>query len=105
MTAEEASRPRPQSAVRFTRTSALWWSLALGALILILLLIFVAQNLDTTPVQFFGWTWNVSVGIAFLVAAIAGSLITVIVGGARMVQLRMAARKNLRSANVPPRPR
>jgi uncharacterized integral membrane protein len=100
-TAEEASRPLPTSAVRFTRTAAAWWALIVGSLVLILLLIFIAQNLDSTPIHFFGWNWNAPVGIAFLVAAICGSLITVATGAARMVQLRRAAKKNLRHPGPP----
>jgi uncharacterized integral membrane protein len=86
----------PVSPIPFTRTSAAWWALIVGSLTLIVLLIFIAQNLDTTTIHFLGWHWNAPVGIAFLVAAICGSLITVLTGGARMFQLRRAARKNTR---------
>jgi uncharacterized integral membrane protein len=83
--------------VPFTRTAAAWWALIVGSLTLIVLLVFIAQNLHTTTVHFLGWTWNAPVGIAFLVAAICGSLITVMTGAARMVQLRRAAKKSHRT--------
>jgi uncharacterized integral membrane protein len=95
--AEEASHPLPTSAVHFTRTAAAWWALIVGTLVLILLLVFITQNLDSTRIRFLGWEWNAPVGVAFLVAAICGSLITVATGAARMVQLRRAAKKNLRN--------
>jgi uncharacterized integral membrane protein len=84
----------PTSPIPFTRTAAAWWALIVGSLTLIVLLVFIAQNLDTTTIHFLGWHWNAPVGIAFLVAAICGSLITVMTGAARMVQLRRAAKKN-----------
>lgn len=97
--AEEASRPLPTSAVRFTKTAAAWWALIVGTLVLILLLVFITQNLDSTTIRFLGWQWSAPAGVAFLVAAICGSLITVATGAARMVQLRRAARKNLHTSH------
>lgn len=88
------------SPVPFTKTAAVWWAILVGSLTLIVLLVFITQNLDTTTVYFLGWKWNAPVGIAFLVAAICGSLITVMAGTARMVQLRRAAKKHMR-ANHP----
>jgi uncharacterized integral membrane protein len=95
------SFPPPTPAVPFTRTAAAWWGLIVGSLILIVLLVFITQNLDPTPINFLGWKWNAPVGVAFLVAAICGSLITVLTGAARMLQLRRAAKKNLRGPASP----
>jgi uncharacterized integral membrane protein len=83
--------------VPFTKSAAAWWALITGVLILIVLLIFIAQNLESTTIHFLGWSWETPRGIAFLVAAICGSLITVLTGAARMFQLRRAARKGLRA--------
>ena len=96
----EGSKPEtglPESVVPFTRTAAAWWALIVGSLALIVLLIFITQNLGETTIHFLGWQWNAPVGIAFLVAAISGSLITVMTGTARMMQLRRAAKKHMRS--------
>ena len=87
----------PESPVPFTRTAAAWWALIAGSLTLIVLLIFITQNLGETTIHFLGWQWNTPVGIAFLVAAISGSLITVMTGAARMMQLRRAAKKHMRT--------
>jgi uncharacterized integral membrane protein len=88
--------------VTFTKTAAAWWALIVGALTLIVLLVFIAQNLDSTTIHFFGWAWATPTGIALLVAAICGSLITVMTGGLRMLQLRRAAKKNLQAGLHPP---
>lgn len=88
--------PSGPARVPFTKTAAAWWALIVGVLILIVLLIFIAQNLDSTTIKFLGWQWNAPTGIVFLVAAICGSLITVLAGAARIIQLRRVAKKGLR---------
>lgn len=87
--------PARDSASTFTRVAAAWWSLAVGLLILIVLLVFIAQNTGTIIIHFLGWHWSSPLGIAFLLAAVGGALVTVTAGTARMVQLRRAAKKNL----------
>lgn len=89
--------PVDQSA-KFTRAGALWTALILGFLVLIVLLIFVAQNTDPVTLVFLGWQWSLSKGVAILGAAVAGGLLTVAVGTARIVQLRRTAKKNLKAA-------
>jgi uncharacterized integral membrane protein len=85
----------PESAVKFTRAAALWSALIVGFVILILLLIFIAQNTASAEFAFFGWHWSLPLGVAILMAAVAGGLVTVGAGTARIYQLRRAAKKNL----------
>ncbi|WP_123028351.1 LapA family protein [Mycolicibacterium stellerae] len=87
----------PKSAVKFTRAAALWSSLIVGFLILILLLVFIMQNTDSTTIHLFGWEWNLPVGVAILFAAVCGGLLTVAVGTSRIIQLRRAAKRNLKA--------
>ncbi len=89
------SRAKPKDpAVGFTRAGALWTSLIAGFLILIVLLIFIAQNTASTAFAFFGWRWTLPLGVAILLAAVLGGLITVGAGTARILQLRRAAKKH-----------
>jgi uncharacterized integral membrane protein len=88
----------PESAVKFTRAAALWSSLIVGFLILILLLVFIMQNTDSTTIHLFGWQWNLPVGVAILFAAVCGGLLTVAAGTARIFQLRRAAKKNYKAS-------
>lgn len=92
-----APAPPPENAVKFTRAAALWSSLIIGFLILILLLVFIMQNTDTTTVHFLAWQASLPVGVAILLSAVGGGLLTVAVGTARIVQLRRAAKKNLKA--------
>ncbi|ORV65374.1 LapA family protein [Mycobacterium gastri] len=105
-----APRPRVPAkdpASTLTRAGALWSSLIAGFLILILLLVFIAQNTASTPFTFLGWHWSLPLGVAILLAAVGGGLLTVAVGTARIIQLRRVAKKThtqaLRSAGPPTR--
>src|ERR1700751_4758611 len=82
-----------EPAVGFTRAGALWTALIAGFLILILLLIFITQNTASASFQFFIWHWTLPLGVAILLAAVAGGLLTVAVGTARIYQLRRVAKK------------
>lgn len=90
--------PPPEDNVKFTRAAALWSSLIVGFLVLIVLLIFISQNTAMGTFHFLGWNWTLPLGVALLLAAVGGGLLTVLVGAARIVQLRIAARKNLKAA-------
>lgn len=70
-----------------------WIGLVLGALVTILLLIFIAQNTASTDVSYFGWQFTLPLGVLVLFAAIAGALIMALFAGFRILQLRMRARK------------
>lgn len=87
--------PPPESAVKFTRAASIWTSLTAGFLILIILLIFITQNTVSAQFAFLGWHWSLPLGVAILLAAVCGGLITVLAGTARIFQLRRAAKKNL----------
>jgi uncharacterized integral membrane protein len=89
-----AGPPAKDPAAKFTRAGALWTSLIAGFLILILQLIFITQNMESSSFTFLGWHWSLPLGVAMLLAAIGGGLITVTVGTARIIQLRRAAKKS-----------
>ena len=96
----ESSAPKapPENAVHFTRAAALWSALIVGFLVLIVLLIFIAQNTDPGTFHFLGWNWSLPLGVALLAAAVLGGLVTTLAGIVRIVQLRRAAKKNLKAA-------
>ncbi|MFD2393580.1 lipopolysaccharide assembly LapA domain-containing protein [Dietzia aerolata] len=70
-----------------------WVGLVLGALVTILLLIFIAQNTTSTDVQFLGLHFSLPLGVLVLLSAIVGALIMALFAGFRILQLRMRARK------------
>lgn len=95
---KSAPKPGKASEPKLTRAGALWSALILGFLVLIVLLIFIAQNTEPVPMTFLGWHWSLPTGVAILGAAVAGGLLTVAAGSARIFQLRRAAKKNFKAA-------
>ncbi|ORA64078.1 lipopolysaccharide assembly LapA domain-containing protein [Mycobacteroides franklinii] len=88
---------KKEDAVKRTRAAATWTGVILGLLILILLLVFILQNLTDTTTHFLSWEIQMPLGITVLFAAITGAALTALVGGVRIIQLRRAAKKNLRA--------
>jgi uncharacterized integral membrane protein len=87
---------------RRTRTGMTWTALAVAALLLVILLIFIAENTASVKISFLGADLHAPLGVALLVAAVAGALLTVLVGSARIIQLRLALRRARRQTSGPP---
>src|SRR3954451_8238246 len=89
--------PRPQPGVargvRGTRTGALWTLVSLSVLVTIITIIFMVQNSQKTKVSFLGWDGHVSLFVLLLCAAVLGALLVLLVAMARIVQLRVAPRR------------
>ena len=80
-------------AVRHSRSGGLWVGLILSALVLLFLLVFILQNGAPVQIAFFALEGTLPVGVALLLAAIAGILLVAIPGSVRILQLRRAARR------------
>ena len=83
--------------VRRSRSGGLWVGLILSALVLLFLLVFILQNAAPVQIAFFALEGTLPVGVALLLAAIAGILLVAIPGSVRIMQLRRAARRRARS--------
>ncbi|WP_406280529.1 lipopolysaccharide assembly protein LapA domain-containing protein [Nocardia sp. NBC_00881] len=90
--AESAPRATTNKSLS-SRTGHTWTGLILGALILVVLLIFILQNLETVEVSLFFWHFSLPLGVAVLLSVIGGALVMALVGGARILQLRRVAKK------------
>ncbi len=75
------------------KTATTWIALILGAIVLVLLLIFVIQNNQTAGFEYFSAQFDLPLGVAMLLAAIAGALVMALVGSVRMVQMGWTIRK------------
>ncbi|HLS79084.1 MAG TPA: lipopolysaccharide assembly protein LapA domain-containing protein [Nocardia sp.] len=88
--------PEPESGREVSLTSRAgyaWTALVLGALILILLLVFILQNLTSVGVRLFFWEFTLPLGVAVLLSVIGGALVMALVGGVRILQLRRVAKR------------
>ena len=77
-----------------TRTSSLWTLTAVALLVLLLALIFISQNSESVDPEFLWFDFSLPLGVAFLLAMVLGGLLVVAIGAARVVQLRLAARRH-----------
>ncbi|MGI8334557.1 LapA family protein [Actinomadura scrupuli] len=90
-------RPAPrleQHRVTGTRIGGIWIASILFAIVLLLLLIFILQNGKSVEISFFGLHGHIPLGVALLLSAVLGVLLVVIPGTARIVQLRIVARRH-----------
>ncbi|QBJ98043.1 DUF1049 domain-containing protein [Rhodococcus sp. ABRD24] len=94
--AHEATGPQPAheaEKIGRTRAASTWTGLVIGILVLILLLIFILQNLGSVTFNMFVWEFTLPAGVSLLLAAIAGALIMALAGGVRIVQIRRIAKR------------
>lgn len=76
-----------------TRAGYAWVGLVIAAVLGIMVLIFILQNLEQVSMNVFTWQWNLPKGILVLLSVIAGALFTALIGGYRILQLRRVAKK------------
>ena len=76
-----------------SRMGEVWVTLLVGALVLLLLLVFILQNGQRADVSFFGARGHLPMGVALLLAAVFGVLLVALPGTARIIQLRMLGRR------------
>jgi uncharacterized integral membrane protein len=90
---------RPDKAddpLRGSRTSGIWAAVVALGLVLVLLIIFIAQNTDDVDVAFLGWEGRTPLSVALLIAAAAGLFLASIAGMLRILQLRRRVRRGER---------
>jgi uncharacterized integral membrane protein len=90
----EPSETSPAGPVSRTRTSAAWLGICLAAVILVVLIIFLLQNTSHVEVSFLWLHGRIPLAIALLIAGVGSALLTMMVGVARITQLRRRFRHN-----------
>lgn len=93
---ESAGLPR-------TRAGTAWVLACLGAIALLALIVFIAQNSHPVNVSFLGWDGQFPLAVALLAAALIGSVLTLILGSTRILQLRRTALRSRRKRAQGPR--
>lgn len=92
--------PPSQPSLGGTRASAVWTATAVAIVVLVLLAIFIAQNTRDVEVRYFTATGRAPLSVALLLATVLGMLVVLLAGAARILQLRMRARRASRSADA-----
>ena len=89
-----AAAPPAHHVIRRTRLGGAWVAVALFAVVLLLLLVFILENGHQVNIGYFGAHGHLPLGVALLLAAVLGILLVVIPGAGRMMQLRRTARRH-----------
>jgi uncharacterized integral membrane protein len=87
------SGTEPYAGEEHTRLSGAWAALVVGVLALVLILIFILQNLQSVEISFFVFHGHLPLAVALLFSVILGAVIVLAFGGARITQLRGVARR------------
>jgi putative membrane protein len=74
--------------VKSTRTGATWVGIAVGAVVLVLLIIFLLQNTVPVEVAFLGLQGTAPLAVMLLIAGVGFAIVTLVVGSLRIGQLR-----------------
>ncbi len=96
------ARPRPGASapahhrLRRTRLGGVWVGLTVSAIVLLLLLVFILENGQEASIGYFGAHGRLPLGVALLLAAVAGALLVTIPASGRIIQLRRAAHRHRR---------
>ena len=91
-----APPPLPQHKIRPTRLSGLWFAVVFFAVVLLFLLIFILQNARAVDISYLGMHGHLPLGVAMLLSAVCGVLLTILAGAARISQLHAVARRHRR---------
>jgi uncharacterized integral membrane protein len=93
---EELGRRGSDDPLRGSRTSGFWIAVAALGLVLVLLIVFIAQNTRQTTVSFLTWDGEAPVAVALLVATAAGLFLATVAGSLRILQLRRRVKRERR---------
>jgi uncharacterized integral membrane protein len=91
-TPEPETPPTTKDPLRGSRTSRVWTSVAGLCLLLVLLIVFIAQNTQEAEVEFLGWSGTAPQSVLLLVAATTGLVLAVVAASLRIFQLRRRVR-------------
>lgn len=83
-----------------TRAGTTWVLACIAALVLIALIVFLAQNSGATKISFFSLHGRFPLAVALLAAAVAGCLLTLMIGSTRILQLRRVVRRRRRDDRI-----
>jgi uncharacterized integral membrane protein len=97
----DAEPTLPQHTIEPTRTSMVWTMVGIGVVLLVAILVFILQNGQRVRVRFLMVDGTLQLGVALLFAALLGALLVLVAGAARVLQLRVVARRHRRTDQGP----
>jgi putative membrane protein len=85
--------PAPGTGVPHTRTGAAWFGIWAGAFVLVLLIIFIAQNTGKVEINFLWLHGTIPLALALLIAGVGVAILAMVIATARITQLRRLIRR------------
>ncbi len=103
---QDVEGEQPYRGERQTRLSGAWTALVIGIVILVVILVFILQNLQNVEVHFLVMQGQLPLAVALLFAMILGAVVVLAFGAGRILQLRLVARRarHKGAAASPPAP-
>jgi uncharacterized integral membrane protein len=95
---QEVDAAAPYPGERQTRLSGAWTALVIGIATLVVILVFILQNLQSIEVYFLFFHWHLPLAVALLFAMVLGAVVVLAFGAVRILQLRLVARRARRHA-------
>lgn len=92
---DQLAEPPATRSVPRTRVGTAWVGVCAAAVIAIALVIFMLQNTGRTNIYFLWMHGNTSLAVTLLIAAVGAVLLTLILGTARITQLRHLSRRGM----------
>jgi len=102
--AQAPTPPPPPTGVPPSRAGRLWMGLLPALIFLILMLVFIFQNLHNVKISFFTASGSFPLALALVLAAVGGALIVLCLGSIRILQLRRTVRRRSRMARASENP-
>lgn len=85
--------PSPPSRVPRTRTGAAWFGICAATLLSVVLIVFMLQNTRSVEVSFLWMHGTLPLALALVIAGVGTAILTMVVGTARITQLRRLSRR------------
>jgi len=85
--------PATTNRVPHTRTGAAWFGVCAAAFLLVVLVVFMVQNTRSVEITFLWMHGSLPLALALLIAAVGAAILAVVVGAARITQLRRMYRQ------------
>ena len=90
---DSGTAPAARDPLRSSLTGRAWVSVVALGIVLVLLIVFIAQNTETVSVSFLGWKGHAPLAVALLIATAAGLFLAAVAGTLRIWQLRRRVRR------------
>ena len=91
---QRLSVPEHRLVVPSTRTSGTWTGIGIGLFVLVIVIVFIGQNTKSVPINFLWMHGSFPAGVAVLAAFVLGGIVVLLLGVARLAQLRLLARRH-----------